>query len=78
MEERDLLLSVALILTILGNAKPSVLHFSVIASSGGDFNSSGSVLAIDLALKAIREQSVLPEVYALDYSIQDSKVQGCI
>ena len=73
--ECGLLLSTLFLIAVIPvKAEPAVLHFSVIVSSGEDFNSSGSLPAIDLALKAIQEQSVLPEGYALAYSVQDSEV----
>ena len=67
-------LTSALILAIVCDAEPAVLHFSVIVSSAETFNSSGSVPSIDLAIKTLHEQSVLPEGYSLAYSIQDSEV----
>ena len=63
-----------LILVLLVTAEPAVLHFSVIVSSSGDFNSSGSVPAIDLALEMLRKQSVFPEGYSFAYTMQDSGV----
>ena len=65
---------VLLMLAILGITDPAVLHFSAIVSSSGDFNSSGSVPAINLALEMLQKQSALPEGYSLAYSMQDSEV----
>eukprot|EP00731_Ephydatia_muelleri_P031749 Em0023g256a len=66
-------LTSTLMLAILGITEPAVLHFSAIVSSSGDFNSSGSVPAINLALEMLQKQSALPEGYSLAYSMQDSE-----
>ena len=75
MECSWLLFSTLTLAAILRNAElAAVLHFSVIVSSGEDFNSLGSVPAVDLALKMLQIQSVLPEGYSFAYSMQDSEV----
>lgn len=53
------------------------LHFAYVTSFGGGFDSSGTVPAVELALRQVAlNDSVLPG-YNLSYSVWDSGV-GCM
>ena len=64
-----------LLLTVPVNCLQN-LSFLLLTSSSSEFNTSGVISAIDLALKDVLQDSTLLDRYMLQYTIAiDSKVQ---
>jgi len=50
------------------------LHFALLQSFGGDFNGSGSVAGLQVALDRINSEPTLLPGYSLHYTLTDSQV----
>ena len=71
----SLLVVALLLLTVPVNCLQN-LSFLLLTSSSSEFNTSGVISAIDLALKDVLQDSTLLDRYMLQYTIAiDSKVQ---
>lgn len=61
-----------------GNAEGEVLNLMLITSGGGQYNSSGAEPAVDLAVRLINENEVIPGYQLNIASRGDSSVSGKI